>query len=285
VLRYSLLSVVWGSTWLVIKVGYGGLGPFNVAALRFFVAGLVLALLVPLLGAPWPKGRSEWALVTTVGLMLFAVDYGLIYWSEQFLDSGLTAILFATLPVITVGLAHVYLPGDRVTPAKLGGTVLAFLGVVALFADRLQLDPSKAVPMIAVVVAAVCAAAAAVATKRHGTALHPAGLNAGAMLIGAVVLAAASILAGDGFAVPRDVAAWSAIAYLALVGSAASFLMYFSLLKTWNVTSLSFISVFNPVVAVLLGFIFLDERPTALMALGGALILGGVALAVRRPAV
>ena len=121
---YALLCVIWGSTWLVIKVGYGGLGPFNVAAIRFFVAGAVFAPLVPLLGARWPRGRAEWTLVVLVGVVLFAADYGLIYWAEQSLDSGLTAILFATLPLITVALAHVYLPGDRITPRKLAGTTL-----------------------------------------------------------------------------------------------------------------------------------------------------------------
>jgi len=145
---YVLLCVIWGSTWLVIKVGYGGLGPFNVAALRFFMAGLVFAALVPLSGARWPRGATEWRLVSFVGLILFGADYGLIYWAEQFLESGLTAILFATLPLITIGVAHVYLPGDRITPRKLAGTVLAFLGVVALFGENVRIDPSKAGPML-----------------------------------------------------------------------------------------------------------------------------------------
>src|SRR5512145_3446259 len=165
---YILLAVIWGSTWLVIKIGYGGLGPFNVAALRFLVAGGVLAVIVPVLGARWPRSRSEWLLILWVGVVLFGADYGLIYWGEQFLDSGLTAILFATLPLITVAFAHLYIPGDRITPRKLGGTLLAFLGVVALFAESLRLDLSKLGPMAAIIAGAVCAAAAGVATKRHG---------------------------------------------------------------------------------------------------------------------
>ena len=84
---YTLLCIIWGSTWLVIKVGYGGLGPFNVAALRFLLAGAVLVPLVPLFGARWPRGKTEWALVTWVGLVLFAADYGLIYWAA---DPGCT---------------------------------------------------------------------------------------------------------------------------------------------------------------------------------------------------
>ena len=277
---YALLCLIWGSTWFVIKVGYGGLGPFNVAAVRFFFAGAVLAAVAPLLGAPWPRGRKEWALVAWVGVVLFGADYGLIYWGEQFLDSGLTAILFAALPLVTVALAHLYIPGDRITPRKITGTLLAFLGVVALFGDSLRLDVSKAGPMLAIVASAVCAAAAGVVTKRHGTALHPAALNGPAMLVGALALALAALASGEGLRLPRDPATWGAVAYLAIAGSVVTFLVYFSLLKTWSVTSLSFISVFTPAVALLLGFVFLDERPTLMTGLGGAVILAGVTLAL-----
>ena len=277
---YTLLCIIWGSTWLVIKVGYGGLGPFNVASLRFFLAGLILVPLVPLLGARWARGTAEWALVVWVGLVLFAADYGLIYWGEQFLDSGLTAILFATLPIISITFAHFYLPGDRLTVRKVAGALLALAGVAALFGDRLRLDASAAVPMLAVVGSTVCASAASVATKRHGSALHPAALNAPAMLIGAVALLAASAIAGEGFRIPRDATTWSAIAYLAIVGSVVTFLGFFSLLKTWSITSLSFISVFTPAIALGLGVVLLDERVTWLTVFGGGLILAGVVIAL-----
>ena len=134
--------------------------------------------------------------------------------------------------------------------------------------------------MLAIVGSTVCAAAAGVATKRHGAALHPAALNAPAMLIGAGALAVVSLVVGDGLQVPRDTSTWAAIGYLAIAGSVITFLGYFTLLKTWSVTSLSFISVFTPAIALILGFVFLDERPTIANGVGGALILGGVALAL-----
>ena len=279
---YVMLCVIWGSTWLVIKVGYGGLGPFNVAAVRFFIAGAVMAAAVPLVGARWPRGRGEWTLIAVVGLFMFAGDYGLIYWSEQYIDSGLTAILFATLPLITIACAHVYLPGERITRRKLAGTLLAFAGAMALFGDHVQVDADKLWPMLAIIAATVCAAVAAVASKRHGAGLHPAALNAPSMLVGAVVLAVASFAAGEGFALPEDSGTWVAVLYLALAGSALAFLVYFSMLKTWSVTSLSFISVFTPAIALLLGFVVLDERPTVWTVFGAALIVSGVALALTR---
>lgn len=280
---YLMLCLIWGSTWLVIKVGYGGLGPFNVAAVRFFIAGAAMAAIVPLVGARWPRGRTEWKLVAIVALLMFAGDYGAIYWAEQYIDSGLTAILFAILPLITIAVAHAYLPGERITARKLAGTLLAFGGVMALFSDQARLEARPMGPMLAVIAGALFAAIASVASKKHGAALHPAALNAPSMLLGALVLVAASVATGEGFALPRDAATWGAVLYLALAGTVLAFLVYFSMLKTWSVTSLSFISVFTPAIAVALGFIFLDERPTVWTVVGGVLIVAGVILAITHP--
>ena len=277
---YLLLCLIWGSTWLVIKVGYGGLGPFNVAAIRFFLAGIIMAAIAPMMDARWPRRRSEWALIVAVGLLMFTGDYGAVYWSEQYIDSGLTAILFATLPLLTLAVAHVYLPGERITASKLAGTLLAFVGAMALFADHARIDARQFWPMLTAIGGALCAAMASVAGKRHGANLHPAALNAPSMLIGAVVLAGVSLATGDGFALPPDASTWGAVLYLAFVGSVVAFLVYFSMLKTWSVMSLSFISVFTPAIALILGFIFLDERPTMWTVVGAALIVAGVALAL-----
>ena len=283
---FALLCVIWGSTWLVIKVGYGGLGPFNVAALRFFVAAAILAVVTPVIGARWPRGRTEWALATWVGVLLFAGDYGLIYWGEQYLTSGLTAILFATLPLITLVLAHNYLPSERLTVRKATGAVVAFLGVVALFGERARIDVRAVGPMASIIGAAACAAAANVATKRHGASLHPAALNASAMLIGAIVLATWSVAVGDGFRFPAERSAWLAILYLSVIGSVVAFLVYFSLMKKWRASTLSFVGVFMPTIALLLGAIVLHEPLTRWTIVGAVLILAGVTLtlAPARPA-
>lgn len=280
-LLFVLLCLIWGSTWLVIKIGYGTLEPFNAAALRFLIAGGVLVPLVPAFGARWPHGRAEWRLVLWVGAVLFAGDYGLIYWGEQWLDSGLTAVIFAVLPVMTTLAAHFYLETERLTAQTLAGTAAAFGGVVALFADRLVADTSQVWPMIAILASAACAAAASLATKRHGAGLHPAALNAPAMLAGAAILLVVSRAAGETLRLPADPATWGAVLYLAIAGSVVTFLTYFWLLKTWRATTMSFIAVLTPLVAVLLGTVVLGERPTPWTGLGGVLILGGVTLAMR----
>jgi drug/metabolite transporter (DMT)-like permease len=279
---YVLLCLIWGSTWMVIKVGYGGLGPFNVAGLRFLVAGAVMAAVARATRARWPRGRTEWTAVAVVGLLMFAGDYGLIYWAEQYIESGLTAVLFATLPLMTLFIARALLPGERITPGKLASSVLALVGTVALFADRLQLDAAATRPMAAVLGAALCAAIASVVSKRDAHDIPSASLNATSMIIGAAILLLAGVAHGEGVRVPADAGTWAAVAYLSLVGSVLAFLIYFELLKTWSVMSLSFISVFTPVIALLLGFAFLGEPLTAGKVGGAALILIAVVLANRR---
>jgi drug/metabolite transporter (DMT)-like permease len=278
---YILLCLIWGSTWMVIKIGYGDLGPFNVAGLRFFISGALMALVAQATRVRWPRGRPEWVAVTIVGLLMFAGDYGLIYWAEQYIESGLTAVLFATLPLVTVFVARAYLPGERITPGKLASSVLALVGTVALFADRLRLDAGATLPMVAVLGAVVCAAVASVVGKRDAHDIPSATLNATSMLIGAVALLVAALAHGEGFGVPTDAATWAAVAYLSLAGSVLAFLIYFSLLKTWSVVSLSFISVFTPAIALLLGFAFLDEPLTTWKVGGAVLILVAVVLANR----
>jgi drug/metabolite transporter (DMT)-like permease len=279
---YALLCLIWGSTWMVIKVGYGGLGPFNVASLRFFVAGVVMAGVALATRERWPRGAEEWSAVAAVGLLMFAADYGLIYWAEQYIESGLTAVLFATLPLTTLFAARAYLPGERITAQKLASSVLALAGTLALFADQLRFDSGAVTPMIAVLVASSCAAIAAVVSKRDAHDMPPATLNAPSMLIGATALLAASLASGDGYRLPIDAGTWAAVAYLSIAGTVFAFFAYFSLLKTWSVMSLAFISVFTPAIAVFLGFVFLDERPSRWTVSGAALILASIVVAARQ---
>ena len=281
VARYALLCVIWGSTWMVIKVGYGGLGPFNVAGLRFVVAGVLMAVVAQATRARWPRGRPEWMAVMVVGLLMFAGDYGLIYWAEQYIASGLTAVLFATLPLMTLFVARAYIPGERITMGKLGSSVLALVGTVALFADQLRVDSAAIRPMLAVLGATLCAAVASVVSKRDAHDIPSATLTATSMLVGAAVLLLAALAHGEGLRVPADAGTWAAVAYLSLVGSVLAFLIYFSLLKTWSVMSLSFISVFTPVIALLLGFVFLHEPLTLWRVAGTLLILVAVLLGNR----
>src|SRR5205809_4565544 len=126
---FAMLCVIWGSTWLAIRIGLQGAPPFLAAALRFMVASATLAVLALPFRSKWPANRMEWRLVLFVGLVLFTADYGLIYWGENNgVESGLSAILFATLPLLTAVVAYAFRPGGRLPLQMLAGVARGFGG-------------------------------------------------------------------------------------------------------------------------------------------------------------
>src|SRR2546427_4011490 len=170
---FAMLCVIWGSTWLAIRIGLQGAPPFLAASLRFIVASITLVILAIAFRSKWPSNRTEWTLVVIVGLVLFTADYGLIYWGENNgVESGLSAILFATLPLQTALVANALLEQERLTLQKLLGIALGFGGVLVIFRSQIgSAGLEKAFPMLAIVLSSSCAALSTVAVKRwgHGT--------------------------------------------------------------------------------------------------------------------
>jgi len=177
---FAMLCIIWGSTWLAIRIGLEGAPPFLSASLRFAVASVVLVLLGVVFRSKWPQNRTEWALVGFVGVVLFTADYGLIYWGENNgVESGLSAILFATFPLQTALVANAYLKAERFTAQKLLGIGVGFGGVVLIFRSQLgTAGLEKVFPMLSIVLAATCAAFATVAVKRWGHDTEPISFNA-----------------------------------------------------------------------------------------------------------
>ncbi len=282
-LMFGTCTLIWGTTWLAIKEGYGGLDPLWAASLRFFAASLIIFGILLATRASW---RAEWqdaAVVVFVGAVLFGLDYGLIYWGEQFLPSGLTAILFATMPIF-VGLFGAWLiPAERWTVAHASGVLLGLVGLVAIFRDQLIVDAGDLWPMVAIVVSAAAAGVSSVVMRRWGHNISPELLNAGAMFVGAGILFVASVSLGETPAPPQGAAAWWSVTYLAIFGSVVAFLLYLRLLKVWTANRASLIALSMPVVAVLAGVVVLGESLTGLQIMGAALVLGGVALSLLAP--
>ena len=153
---FAMLCLIWGSTWLAIRIGLEGAPPFLSASLRFAVAAIVLVILAGVFRSKWPQNRTEWALVGFVGIVLFTADYGLIYWGENNgVLSGLSAILFATFPLQTALVANAFLKAERFTVQKLLGIGVGFGGVVLIFRSQLgTAGLGQVFPMLSIVLAA-----------------------------------------------------------------------------------------------------------------------------------
>jgi drug/metabolite transporter (DMT)-like permease len=283
---FALLCAIWGSTWLAIRIGLQGAPAFLSASLRFVVASLALVALAFAFRSKWPQNRTEWTLVLFVGLVLFTADYGLIYWGENNgVESGLSAILFATLPLQTALVANAWLTEERLTLQKLLGIALGFVGVIVIFRSQIAtagLD--KAIPMLAIVLASSCAAVATVAVKRWGHGTDPVTFNGLAMGVGALCLAAISLVVGETWKVPSWPEGIGAILYLALAGSVVTFVTYLWLLKEAEATSLSFVALITPIVAILLGAELGNETFGLIDLAGTAVVLLGIYVAISRRA-
>lgn len=280
----ALLIGIWGTTFAAIRIGLQGIPPLTGLSLRFLIAGAVLAGVGARSGRPWPRGRREWGLAAATTVGTFAVPYVLTYWAEQWLPSGLTAVLFSTFPLFVAGLAHLGLATERLGWTHALGILLGFLGVAVLFsADLAALGGPGARRVAAVfLVGPLVSAGAHVAVKRWGRGVAPSTLTCVPILATGAGAGGAALLLERERTMTFDGASLGALFYLALAGTVVTFLIYFHLLERVPATRLSLITYGIPVVAVVVGALVLDERLTPRMLLGALLVISGVGVVLRR---
>jgi drug/metabolite transporter (DMT)-like permease len=281
---FLLLTVIWGTTWAAIRIGLQGVPPFTGVAVRFTIAGALLLALAPALGVRLGRGRHEVALWGANGVLSFCLSYSIVYWSEQYIPSGLAAVLFATYPLFVAALAHFLLAGERLTAVAGAGLVLGFAGVAVLFSDdlsRLGGSPVRHAALV-MLVAPLVSAVASVVIKRWGSDLHPLSLSAVPMLIAGLVMGAVALLVERHRPLVVDLRSVGALLYLAILGSAVTFTIYYWLLARVPATRLALMSYLIPIVAVAVGAVLFDEPLRPRLLAGSALILAGVVTVSRR---
>src|SRR6476661_7055474 len=188
-LVWLILCGIWGSTWLFIKLGLEDLPPLTFAGIRFVIACLLLLAFIRFRGVKLPTTKDDWLLLAVTGVLSFTLNYGLIFWGEQYIPSGLAAVLQATIPAFGLVIAHFYLPGERMTWAKLFGVALGVVGVAVVFSNQLAIAGGKALAgSVAVVVGSAVVAYSNVLVKARGEKLDPAILAAGQMFFGLIPL-------------------------------------------------------------------------------------------------
>jgi drug/metabolite transporter (DMT)-like permease len=279
---WIILSLIWGSTWSFIKIGLRDLPPITFAGVRFLIAAAILWLIVLLRSGSMPRKRRDWLIIAWTGLIAFAVNYGLIFWGEQHITSGLAAVLQTTIPAFGLVIAHFYLPSERITTGKSAGVVLGIAGVSLLFYDQLKIEGTAALwGSAALVLSAACVAYSNVLVKVYCQHLDPAALAAGQMIFGfAPLLAVGAFWEGNPFLLRWTLQAVISTLYLAFAGSALAFMLYYWLVKRIEVTKTMLIALVTPVIALLIGTVALNERVTWRIGAGSAAILSGISLIV-----
>ena len=283
-LVWLVLCGIWGSTWLFIKLGLADLPPFTFASIRFIIASAIVFSIIRIRGIELPRARSDWLLLAVTGILSFGFNYGLVFWGEQYITSGLAALLQATTPAFGLVFAHFNLPGERLSWTKIGGVVLGVFGVAVVFSNQLAVAGRQALAgCVALLLSSIFVAYSNVLVKKHGKKLNPAIMTAGQMLFGLLLLLAASVtLEGNPLRYHWTAMAIIALLYLAIVGSVIAFLLYYWLILNMDVTKSMLIALVTPVVAVILGMIVLNEEFGWRTLAGGAMIMLGIAFIVIR---
>jgi drug/metabolite transporter (DMT)-like permease len=286
-LAFAIIYFVWGSTFLAIRIGVRELPPFLFAAMRFAIAGLVLYLWMRVKGTASPMPR-EWAAATLLSLLMFVFDYGLLFWAEKRVPSGIAAVMMATTPVFMTMAEIVFLRTQRMT-VRLFLALLVGIGGVAVLVSRstgMHEAPIDGAGASALIVAALSWSIASVLTRRLRLPASKAMSSGAQMLAGGVLLFLASALFGEFRefhlqAVSRET--WVSLAYLIVAGSIIAFTVYLWLLHYESPTKVGTYAYVNPVVAVLLGYFFGGEVIGPRTIAGTLLILVSVVVITMTP--
>src|SRR3984885_1389418 len=296
-LAFAIIYLVWGSTYLAISIGVREVPPFLLAAIRFFTAGLVLFLWSLVRGEQSPTAR-QWKSIPLIAILIFVIDYGLLFWAEQRVPSGMAAVVTAIIPALTTTSEIVLLKTQKLTLRLAASLLIGFAGVAVLMSRTIPVSHSLNLPHAKIDAPIDALGAIALIIASIGWAIASSLLRKLPLPASKVVSSASQMLAGGFFLFitaaalgefhnfhPQNVSreAWLSLLYLIIFGSIIAFTAYVWLIHHESPTKVSTYAYVNPVVAVLLGY-FLANEPLGLRTiLGSALILLSVIVITTTP--
>lgn len=279
-LAFAIIYFVWGSTFLAIRVGVREVPPFLLAGMRFLVAGAVLYAGMRLKGTPSPAAR-EWGAAAFLAVLIFVFDYGLLFWAERRVPSGIAAVMMATIPVF-MALSEIFIMKTQRLTARLATALLVGVaGVAVLVSHSVTLGdtPIDTVGACALIAASISWSVASALTRKLPLPAEKAMSSGAQMLTGGVLLTVTAAMLGEfrGFhAQAVSLKAWLALAYLIVAGSIIGFTAYVWLIHHESPTKVGTYAYVNPVVAVIVGYVFGGEALGLRTVLGTLLVLVSV---------
>jgi drug/metabolite transporter (DMT)-like permease len=286
-LAFAIIYLVWGSTFLAIRVGVHEVPPLLFAGIRFTTAGIVLYAWMRAKGTPSPT-RREWTALSVLAVLIFVMDYGLLFWAEQRVPSGIAAVMLATIPVFMSLAEILFLRTQRLT-LRLAFALLVGIGGVGILVSRstgFGEKPIETSGAIALLVAAISWSLAATLTRKLNLPESKVMSSGAQMLAGGVFLTITAALFGEfkGFDLTVvSSSAWFALAYLIVAGSIIGFTAYVWLIHHESPTKVGTYAYVNPVVAVLVGYFLGGEALGARTVAGTLLVLVSVVVITTTP--
>ena len=276
---FSILCLIWGTTWLTIKIGLEGVPPFLGVGLRFVLAGSILLVIATVRNRKLIYSRELLRISMIIGILLFSFSYGAVYWAEQYISSGLASVLFATMPLFVALFARFILKNELLNPTRLLGMFIGIGGTGLIFSETVGISNlNEFRGLIVTLMSPITAAIAIVLTKKHIHRHDPFFLNGWSMLLGGSVTLSIHFAYGSPYPIVWNTVSVGALLYLTLVGSALAFGIYFWMLQHTEATTVSFVTVISPVIAIFIGAGVLSESLTGLQIAGSILVLSGVLL-------
>lgn len=284
-LLYIFLCLVWGSTWLAIRIGLADLSPFWSLAARIWPALAFILLLAWARKTSLVPSSSHRRSLIAVCLLVYPVGYGLVYWGEQYVTSGLAAVVFSCMPFFVALLSWKLLPGEKPATASVLGLFVGFSGLVAVYWDQLALDDwHRIAGMAAISLSAAVSAYTTVVIRRDLGGIAPLALTAWTLVAGAVVVPLYALGFESTEALRISGRGLATVLYLSIVASGLAFAVYYKLLASISALTMSLIAFITPIIALVLGALFDREELTLRTEVGIALVLLGVFLATRSKA-
>lgn len=277
---YLLICLIWGSTWLAIRVGLGSLTPLISSGLRFFLASLFVLGLMRIKKIALQTDPVSIRLYAVTSLFSFVIPFALVYWAEQFIPSGLASIVFAVMPFCVIIFSKIAFPKDKISFNQIFGVVLGFSGIVIIFSEHLSLDlTQQLLGILAVLASSAMQAGIGVTIKKYGHHLNPLSMHFVPLFFAGLILILSSLLFENSSTWSFNITALSSILYLAFFGTVVTFTTYYWLLKRMNIVILSLSAFITPIVAVILGWIILNENFTIQTLVGSTFVLIGILFA------
>ena len=281
-LAFSIIYFAWGSTFLAIRVGVHEVPPLLLAAMRFLAAGVALYGWTVIRREKLPVGR-EWASISLLAFVIFVLDYGLLFWAEQKVPSGVAAVMLATIPAFTALAEITILRTQRLTIRLASALLIGSAGVAVLTSRTLNLGgaPIDRIRAAGLMFAALSWSIASVLNRKLPLPASKTVSSGAQMLVGGLMLGAISTIAGEWPAFhPAAVSlgAWLALLYLTVVGSIVGFTAYLWLIHHESPTKVGTYAYVNPVVAVILGYLLAGEELGTRTILGTFFVLISVVL-------
>jgi drug/metabolite transporter (DMT)-like permease len=275
------LAGLWGTSFLFVKIAVREITPATLVAARFVIAASVLSVAVRARGLRLPTSRRVWSHYLLMGVVGNAVPFTLIAWGQIRVDVGLAGIMMGVMPLMTLLLAHFFVPGERMTPRMVIGFAVGFVGLVALFGPEALLEfggeSSALLSQLAIASAAICYAISTIIARRFAT-LDPLVSATTVMWITTAIMVPIALWVDRPWNLAPSVESIASVVWLGLFATALATILYFRVIQTAGPTFLSLINYMIPVVALAAGAIVLGEALVWTVLIGMALILAGLAI-------